>query len=151
MSKTSGSVYGFDIQQVALENTFKKLSLEFSESELQRVYLFHQNHSLFPAVILEGSVSAIMYNLGYLPGGNKEIITRPTHTILSLRSGKQLLKTGGIMTIMCYRGHDGGIDETNAVLEETSTFDRNFWEVRTYDIQKSSSTPLLVCVCRRDI
>lgn len=149
LTKTSGCVYGIDIQEVALKKTLNKLELEFSESELKRIKLFNQSHATFPEIIPQESISAIMYNLGYLPGGSKNIITRPSSTIMSLKSGRSLLKPGGIITILCYRGHDGGPDETDAVLKEISSLDSQYWEINTYDLLKSTSSPLLMTVVRK--
>lgn len=61
-----GKVYGFDIQQTALDNT-KKLLTE--AGLLDRVYLFHDSHSHMGTYLSNNTVKAVMFNLGYLPGG----------------------------------------------------------------------------------
>lgn len=44
----------------------------------------------------KGTVQAILFNLGYLPGGDHRIATRPNSTIQAVRVGLELLKPGGI-------------------------------------------------------
>jgi hypothetical protein len=136
-------------QQVALTKTSDLLSQEFSEPVLQRVQLFLQSHESFPSVIPEKSISAIMYNLGYLPGGNKNLITLPQSTLLSIKSGQSLLRPGGIMTILCYRGHAGGKDETNAILETSSKLAHVDWKVDIHELLDSDVSPMLVTLRRR--
>ena len=58
-----------------------------------------------------------MFNLGYLPGGDKQQITSATTTTEAIAAGVSLLKPGGVMTVIGYRGHAGGQEETQAVEE----------------------------------
>ena len=53
-----------------------------------------------------------MFNLGYLPQGDKTIITQPDSTLLALSSSLELLAPKGITTILAYPGHPGGENET---------------------------------------
>ncbi len=58
----------------------------------------------------------IVYNLGYLPGGDENITTLPDTTIKSFGSALKLLKKGGFLMAAVYTGHDGGY-ERDKVLE----------------------------------
>lgn len=66
---------------------------------------------------------AIVFNLGYLPGGNRQIVTRKETTLRAIESAQRLLETGGVMTVIAYPGHDAGWDEETAL--------RTFAESRT--------------------
>jgi hypothetical protein len=57
-----------------------------------------------------------MFNLGYQPGGDKSVITRPVTTVIALASALDLLGPGGVITVVLYPGHEGGRAETEAVL-----------------------------------
>jgi hypothetical protein len=150
LTKTSGIVYGFDIQDVALKMTSDILRQELSDGELVRVRLYRQSHESFPDMIKPESISAIMYNLGYLPGGDKKIITLPRSTLQSIASGQKLLRPGGIMTILCYRGHPGGKDETNMVLDTLGNLDNGMWKLSVHNLLSSSDgSPLLVDLQKR--
>lgn len=50
----------------------------------------------------------VAFNLGYLPGGDKEIITRSETTLLALEAAKRILIPGGLISIVVYVGHPGG-------------------------------------------
>jgi threonine dehydrogenase-like Zn-dependent dehydrogenase len=57
-----------------------------------------------------------MYNLGYLPGGNKQVTTDYNSTAASLEQALTLLKPGGVITIVLYPGHDTGRTEKEKLL-----------------------------------
>jgi hypothetical protein len=59
-----------------------------------------------------GKIKAIMFNLGYLPGGDKTIITYTDSTISALNNACYLLSNDGVMTVIAYPGHPGGDEET---------------------------------------
>lgn len=50
----------------------------------------------------------VAFNLGYLPGGDKGIITQSATTLLALEAAKELLLPGGVISIVAYVGHPGG-------------------------------------------
>lgn len=113
LSQLAKTVYAIDIQPTAIENAKTIVKSD-------NVHWLCQSHETFPPL---ENVSLITYNLGYLPGGNKEIITLTETTLKSLQNGLPLLKAGGAMTIMCYPGHPGGEQEEAAILEWVKTLD----------------------------
>jgi glycine oxidase len=62
-----------------------------------------------------GRYGAIMFNLGYLPGSDRSVITHPETTRRALLAGLQLLRPGGVLTAIVYRGHAGGMAEYHVV------------------------------------
>ena len=107
-----GKVYGFDIQQCALNNTKAYLQKEgFSE----RVSLHLASHVYMVDIVKEPRVKAIMFNLGYLPGADKTIITKIDSTLLALESALTLISDAGGISIIAYPGHEGGDGETAAI------------------------------------
>lgn len=107
----SGRVSAFDIQPVALART--RLALE-AAGLAERVELHACSHARMAAFV-PGGISAAMFNLGYLPGGDKSLTTNTVETLPALDAAFGLLAGGGLLTIMCYPGHDGGRDECDAV------------------------------------
>ena len=71
----------------------------------------------------EMAVSCIMFNLGYLPGGDHHLATKTNTTIQAVEAGLGMLKTGGIMSICIYSGGDSGFEERDGVLEYLSQLD----------------------------
>lgn len=110
-----GKVYGFDIQQDALDITYQRLQKHYVETQ---VSLFHAGHEVIPILLpnnARGKIKAAMFNLGYLPGGDKTRTTRISTTLSALEAVLPLLISGGRITILAYTGHPGGSEEANAV------------------------------------
>ena len=106
-----GKVYAFDIQEQALAKTRELLVSRGMEG---RVALFCGNHAELLDLVQE-PLRAAMFNLGYLPGGDHGIITRPGTTIPALEGALSLLVPGGLASVVAYRGHPGGQEEANRV------------------------------------
>ncbi|RYD64173.1 MAG: methyltransferase domain-containing protein [Verrucomicrobiaceae bacterium] len=109
----AGKVIAFDVQEQAIASTRDRLT---AENLLERAKLVHGSHSLIPEHAAAGSTSAVMFNLGYLPGGDHTVITRTDETLQALEGALSVLKPGGILTIVCYPGHEGGDAESAAVV-----------------------------------
>ena len=113
----TGRVVGFDIQPSALTETTRRLRDAGLE---ERVELLLRGHEEMTAWFAESASlprpKAAMFNLGYQPGGDKSVITRPVTTLIALASALELVVPGGIITVVVYPGHEGGRVETEAVL-----------------------------------
>lgn len=106
-----GKVYAFDIQQEALERTAAALE---AEGMRERVILIPAGHQTLARHVRD-EVAAVMFNLGYLPGGNHRIVTRGETTVEGLRAALSLLRPGGLVSVVVYPGHRGGIAEKRAL------------------------------------
>ena len=113
---TEGQVVAFDLQTEALEQTTQRLQEhDFvvkkvpDDTEIPRafgVYLVHACHSSLDKIITH-PVKAIIANLGYLPGGDKSLVTRPDSTLAALSQSLELLVTGGRLAVTVYPAHPG--------------------------------------------
>ena len=99
-----GCVHAFDVQAQAVENTRKRLK-DAGVSERAHLHLSGHEHM---AEYVEAPVQAIMFNLGWLPGGNKEITTRWETTRIAVTTALKLLDIDGICIICVYPGHEEG-------------------------------------------
>ena len=102
-----GRVYGFDLQEEAIKKT-ARLVTDHGYSKI--VTLFNQGHENMNRFVPE-KVNGIIFNLGYLPGGDHTVVTKPDTTVKAVREGLDLLAEGGIMCIVVYTGHQGGQEE----------------------------------------
>jgi len=107
----NGQVYGFDIQDIAIRSTKEKLD---ERKLLNRVTLIKDSHECVKDHI-KSSVKVAMFNLGYLPSGDKEIITKPESTIKAIENMLDILEKNGLISIISYYGHEGGMIEKNEV------------------------------------
>ncbi|CAJ1958127.1 unnamed protein product [Sphenostylis stenocarpa] len=111
-----GYVYALDIQRDALDNTSLLLEKALNSKEKQLVKLFNICHSKMENVVPgNASVRLVAFNLGYLPGGDKGIITGSETTSLALEAAKRILMPGGLISIVVYVGHPGGREELEVV------------------------------------
>ena len=106
-----GMVYAFDIQPEAVDITRRAAEAAGVQDRVDLHACSHARMSEFAPRGLE----AVMFNLGYLPGGDKNITTTIEETLPALDAAFERLGPGGIMTVMCYPGHEGGRDECEAV------------------------------------
>lgn len=136
----SGKVFAFDIQQEAIKATSEKVR------GYQHVELVHDSHAKIQEYVKE-SVSAAVFNLGYLPKGDHSIITKAQSTLTALQQCLDLLKANGLLLVVVYSGHEGGSDECDAVMEFVSTLPQKSFDVLKYEfINQKHSPPFLLAV-----
>ena len=113
----NGHVFAIDLQEEAIASTRARLV----EAHIEKaVTLVVGNHSQLASLISSerhGQVAAIVFNLGYLPGSDKRLITMPESTRQALEAAVQLLKPGGLLAVTLYPAHEGGGEESQAVQE----------------------------------
>ena len=113
-----GCVFAFDIQENALHNT-RQLIMK-SGLDVGNVTLIHDCHSRFLehlSVEKIAGVKALIFNLGYLPGGDKTICTHESTTVLALAQLLEYLNAGALLVLVCYPGHPEGERECAYVLD----------------------------------
>jgi len=108
----SGKVIGFDVQQAALDSTRARLLDAGVSSQCFELCL--ASHARMREFV-DAEVSAVMFNLGYFPGADKEVITKTESTLAALDQAMELLGARGVLSVMCYPGHAGGDTEARAV------------------------------------
>ncbi|XP_022943494.1 uncharacterized protein LOC111448248 [Cucurbita moschata] len=112
----SARVYAMDVQKEALESASALLDESLCEKERKLVKLSSICHSRMEDVIPEGSpVRLVAFNLGYLPGGNKAITTKSETTLQALEAAYRILKPGGLISLVVYVGHPGGLEELETI------------------------------------
>ena len=64
-----------------------------------------------------GSVSCVVFNFGYLPGGAHDLVTKAQTSLEAVEQSLELLKKGGIISLCIYSGKDSGFEEKEALME----------------------------------
>lgn len=119
---SQGGVIALDIQEEAIANARKRLPEGCSH-----VHFFHQSHTQFPSLALLNPIRLIVYNLGYLPGGDKALTTLSNTSLISLQTSLELLAPGGLITLTCYPGHEEGKKEEENLLNFCFNLPQKSW------------------------
>lgn len=140
-----GKVYSFDIQEKAINNTYKKL---LDEGVLDRVTLIKDGHQNVDIHVTEkGRIKAVMFNLGYLPGGDHSISTKPDTTIQAIEKSMNLIMTGGLISIVVYYGGDTGFEEKDKVMQFVESINaKEFVVMKTSYVNQINCPPFLICI-----
>lgn len=143
LTGSGGKVYCFDIQQRALDKTRERLRNEGLDGIVELICDSHENMDRY----VKQPVRCVMFNLGYLPGGDHKIGTKGPSTIAAVQKAMELIMVHGIITIVIYYGGDSGFDEKEQVLEYIRTIDcKRFTVSRTDFVNQINCPPILVCI-----
>ena len=146
-------LYAFDIQEQAVRATTELLQRRgYSKSIADgRITVCCQAHEQMGTVVPGGDgpdpgdggapVRAVIFNLGYLPGGNKEQTTCADSTLAALRAAMELLATDGVICITMYSGHPEGKREKAALLEFASALDAGKWHTAYVSMPNQKHDP----------
>lgn len=140
----NGSLIGLDLQAEAIDQTRSLLEVNLTPDVFSRVHLFHQSHETFPAIAYERAIFLVVYNLGYLPQGDKHITTMTRSTINSISNATSLLQPGGMISITCYPGHAEGKLEEAAIMTLAAQLSKAFWEVQFFKNITNENAPSLL-------
>ncbi len=102
-------VYSFDIQKEAILKAQSKLH------DYHNITFINDSHSELDHYITD-KIDVVMFNLGYLPNSTSSIITKADTTIKALDALYKHLNDKALVSLIFYRGHDGGYDEYYKVL-----------------------------------
>ncbi|MDQ0156606.1 class I SAM-dependent methyltransferase [Robertmurraya andreesenii] len=146
----SGHVFGFDVQEDAITQTKKRLAEKNMD---EPVTLFHRGHEeIFSSVpsSFHGKVKGAIFNLGYLPGGDKSIVTKPNTTIAALEQLLEILAPEGIIVLVIYHGHTEGAIERDQLLSYAKELDQKKAHVLQYQfINQANHPPFIIAIEKR--
>lgn len=107
----TGCVHAIDVQDEALTQTRLRLQAAGLGA---RVELHRANHADLPALLpvsVRGRLRAAVFNLGYRPGSDRRIVTRPETTLAALQACCEWLGGEGALSVVAYPGHPAGAEE----------------------------------------
>jgi predicted methyltransferase len=121
-----GQVVGFDIQPQALASAQERLDQACLQHVATLLLCSHEHMAAWVPADWSGNVSAVMFNLGYLPGSDKTLTTQAGSTLPALDQALDLLRIGGLISLLVYRGHDGANEEAAAVQSWLGRLDQRY-------------------------
>lgn len=145
-----GGVFSFDIQKEAIENTRNRLE---EHSVLERVTLIHQGHENILSSIPErfhGKITGAIFNLGYLPGGDKSVVTKARTTISAIEQLLKIMAREGLIVLVIYHGHPEGKMERDGLLSYVTGLEQKLVHVLRYQfINQKNDPPFIIAIEKR--
>lgn len=139
-----GRVFGFDIQEEAIEASRERL-----EKEGYNNFTFYQEGHEKMNKYLD-QARAFVFNFGYLPGSSKEVITRAETSLEALKQALELLTCPGIISLMFYTGHEGGQSEMEHLHAYISQLDKRTYHVlEIKHINRGEKAPFLTIIYKK--
>jgi len=126
----AGKVLSFDIQEDAIAQTKALVKEQGYENVVTTILDSHSNMDNYAKA---GEVDAIMFNFGWLPGGDHNIFSTPKTSIPAIEKGLSLLKSGGVMSLCIYHGKECGTLDKDAIMEYLKTVDNKKYTVIVAD------------------
>lgn len=143
-------LYAFDIQQEAVNNTRSRLLQEGFGNRLAdgTISIICDSHRLMPEYVRE-KANVIVFNLGYLPGGDKTKTTCTEETVSAVKAALDILAKDGILCITMYGGHEEGRREKERLLHLAETLDRHVYHAAYIDfINQKNDPPDILLITR---
>ncbi len=134
---THGTVWAFDVQADALSATAKRAEAAGIAAQLR---LLHRGHEHL-AQYVRAPVQAAIFNLGYLPGADKNLTTRADTTEAALNALLPLLAPGGLIVLVIYGGHPQGALEQTAVEAWARALPQQDYAVLRYQFANQINQP----------
>jgi SAM-dependent methyltransferase len=144
-----GELLAIDVQEEAIVASQQRLKEALSLEQYKRIRWLHGSHATFPSELKD--VTLFVYNLGYLPGGDKNKTTQTDTTLKSIEKALELLKAGGAVSITCYPGHAEGDKEQKALLEYAQTLSPADWSVSFHQWNNRNHSPALLLIQKGQI
>ena len=137
-----GFIYGFDIQKKAISNTRKLLE----DNNIKNFKLFNKSHEFILDILSDykGKISLILFNLGYLPKGDKNITTNHKSTIEAIKGSLELLNNKGIIILTIYSGHPEGEKESIEIKKFLNSL-KNY-TIEEFHNDKNNISPYIISI-----
>ena len=153
-------VFAFDVQPAAIEAARARLGvladgvtlLLASHARLAEELARPENR---PASLAGGGaispppIAAAMYNLGFLPGSDKRVVSTAGDTLVSLQSAAGLLAPRGVLLVHAYGGHPGGREELEAVDAWHAALPFEQWTAAKYAMRNKARNPEALFLAER--
>jgi hypothetical protein len=77
----------------------------------------------------------VAFNLGYLPGGDRDIRTTAETTLAAFSAAAAATMVNGVVFLTCYVGHEGGSREYEVLMTHLRALDPREWNVVVHEVR----------------
>ncbi|WP_158736517.1 class I SAM-dependent methyltransferase [Alteribacillus sp. YIM 98480] len=144
---TSGKVYSFDIQQAAIEKTNIRLKDHQLDNRVSLILDSHVNAASYLADEEHFLLKAAVFNLGYLPSGDKTITTKGDTTVQAVSNLLQIMPSRSIIILVIYHGHEEGKKEKQTIETFVKQLNQTSVNVLRYEfINQINNPPFIIAI-----
>ncbi len=137
-----GHVFAFDIQESALASTSEHLRASGCPDNCTLILDSHHNVKKYVDVPFKAG----MFNLGYMPGGDKSLTTNRSTTLPAVEAAISLMAPDAVLTVAVYPGHPEGRAEGELISEYLSSISRYKVCVTQIKIINSPDSPFFFLI-----
>lgn len=137
-----GHVYAFDIQPDAVARTKARME---AEAPYENYTLICDSHHR-AAEYIKTPICAGIFNLGFLPGGDKCITTLRETTLPAVKTALSLLAPKGALLIVVYPGHEEGRLEGELLQEMLSSLPQKEYSVSLLKLINAPDCPFFYLI-----
>lgn len=130
-------LYALDIQPTALRNT--EWLLKENGVSMHNVTFVNDTFTNIEKHIEHADVC--MFNLGYLPGGDKSVVSKGEDTVKAVIAAENILNCDGIISILMYPGHSEGAKERDMLLNHVKTLNKSAWHTAYMSFPNQTKNP----------
>lgn len=155
-------VYSFDIQEEALVSAQQLMSAngiswrvwnhkqQSAQSGSEEKVIFVKDNHAYLERYINVQPALVIFNLGYLPGGDKRITTVAENTVKAVKTAVDVIKVGGLVCVTIYPGHEEGRKEFEAIKSFAQDLEKNkFHCVMTDMLNQSSAAPQILWITKK--
>lgn len=135
LAQHSKYVYAFDIQEQALIETQKLIK----KNDIKNVTLIKDSHENILNYVRE--FKGVVFNLGYLPHGDKSITTKKDITIKTIQTILPILKADGFVLLVVYTGHEQGMEESIGLETYFNSINQNSYKILKTNLPFQDNNP----------
>ncbi|WP_059103746.1 class I SAM-dependent methyltransferase [Shouchella shacheensis] len=139
-----GLVCSFDIQQEAIKRTKQRVVEAGVDKQVQLHPFGHERVREVEAIRTSHRLSGVIFNLGYLPRGDKSIVTQPHTTIEAINGLLAYMQPGGIVVLVIYHGHPEGTMEKDELLRFATSLPQQDYHVLQYSFMNQKNDPPII-------
>lgn len=133
----NATIYAFDIQEEAVEIT---------RCKVKKAAVVHDTHLNVDKYV--SNADLFLFNLGYLPGSDSEVVTTKETTIKAVQKALDMLNKGGLIIIVVYIGHIEGYEESIYLMDMLKGLD-NLYDVYQYKLINKIDAPYVQIIKRK--
>jgi len=138
----TGFLYALDIQDLAINKSMENLK----KINYNNYKLIKDSHINFDKYIKE-EIDLAIFNLGYLPGGDKSITTKSEDVLICIEKLLVKLKNNGLVLLTLYPGHKNGADEKEYLEKYFKILNQKNFNVLKYDfINQKNNPPYVIMI-----